>query len=107
MPASAKAQSSLGHSTTAATTTLREHDHSVRTTASRKQYDRGGRLKKEPTIPETDMPFNEHTMPNKEQLQKASALTVISQAGVRVPFGNLFKDRKTIVVFIRHFWYVA
>ena len=52
------------------------------------------------------MTFDEHAVLTKDQIQKAAALTVIAQNGIRVPFGDLFKDRKTIVVFIRHVWCV-
>ena len=52
------------------------------------------------------MTFDEHAGLTKDQVQKAAALTVIAQNGLRVPFGELIKDRKTIVVFIRHVWCV-
>ena len=52
------------------------------------------------------MTFDEHAELTKDQIQKAAAVTVIAQNGVRVQFGDLFKDRKTIVIFIRHFWFV-
>ena len=51
-------------------------------------------------------PFDEHAGLSKDQLQRAAALTVVAQSGVRVPFGDLFRERKTIVIFIRHFWCV-
>ncbi|EJF64769.1 hypothetical protein DICSQDRAFT_52225 [Dichomitus squalens LYAD-421 SS1] len=52
----------------------------------------------------TVVTFDEHAGLTKDQIQKASALTVIAQNGLRVPFGELIKERKTIVIFIRHFW---
>ncbi|THU95347.1 hypothetical protein K435DRAFT_130020 [Dendrothele bispora CBS 962.96] len=51
----------------------------------------------------TDIPFHEHTIPTYSQLQHAASQYVISQTGQAVPFGTLFKDRKTVVCFIRHF----
>ena len=53
------------------------------------------------------MTFDEHAGLTKDQVKKAAALTVIAQNGLRVPFGELIKGRKTIVIFIRHFWYVV
>lgn len=50
--------------------------------------------------------FDEHAGLTKDQLQRAAALTVVAQSGLRVPFGDLFRERKTIVIFIRHFWCV-
>ncbi|RPD59582.1 hypothetical protein L227DRAFT_503360 [Lentinus tigrinus ALCF2SS1-6] len=64
--------------------------------ATRRQH----REREEPSV----VTFDEHAGLTKDQVQKAAALTVIAQNGIRVPFGDLFKDRKTIVVFIRHFW---
>ncbi|PCH42317.1 hypothetical protein WOLCODRAFT_120333 [Wolfiporia cocos MD-104 SS10] len=43
-------------------------------------------------------------MPTKEQIRHASSLVVVQQNGVRKQFGDLFTNRKTIVIFIRHFW---
>ncbi|KAK7062899.1 hypothetical protein VNI00_000396 [Paramarasmius palmivorus] len=48
-------------------------------------------------------PFDEHALPTWDQLQHASSLSVISESGVRVPFGTLWQDQKTVVIFIRHF----
>ncbi|KAJ7602262.1 AhpC/TSA antioxidant enzyme-domain-containing protein, partial [Roridomyces roridus] len=53
--------------------------------------------------PELDR-FDEMGLPSRPQLEEAAALSVISESGVRVPFGNLFEGQKTIVCFIRHFW---
>ncbi|KAI0331839.1 hypothetical protein GY45DRAFT_1247918 [Cubamyces sp. BRFM 1775] len=58
------------------------------------------RRNEEPTV----MPFSELGGLTRDQVADAAALNVIAQNGVRVPFGELFKERKTIVVFIRHFW---
>lgn len=65
------------------------------------------RTKHRRNTPPSIMPFSENGMVTREQLAHASTLDVISQTGVRKAFGSLFKDRKTIVIFIRHFWYVA
>ncbi|KAI0707186.1 AhpC/TSA antioxidant enzyme-domain-containing protein [Earliella scabrosa] len=58
------------------------------------------RSREEPSV----VTFDEHAGLTKDQIQKAASLTVIAQSGIRVQFGELFKDRKTIVIFIRHFW---
>lgn len=47
--------------------------------------------------------FDETQLPTMRQLQEAAALQVISESGVRVPFGSLWQNQKTIVCFIRHF----
>ncbi|KAJ6596664.1 AhpC/TSA antioxidant enzyme-domain-containing protein, partial [Mycena sp. CBHHK59/15] len=48
--------------------------------------------------------FDETALPTQQQLEGTAILPVISESGVRVPFGSLWKDQKTIVCFIRHFW---
>jgi hypothetical protein len=50
--------------------------------------------------------FDETKPPTQRQLEEAAGLQVISESGVRVPFGNLWREQKTIVCFIRHFWWV-
>lgn len=42
-------------------------------------------------------------LPTKEQLEQAARLYVISKKGDKIRFGDLWKDQKTIVLFIRHF----
>ena len=56
--------------------------------------------------PASDIIFKENRRPTPEQLQRAARLPVISEDGSEVPFYDLWKDQKTIVVFIRHFWCV-
>lgn len=51
-------------------------------------------------------PFDEWTLPTPEQLQMAAAMLVVSESGVRVRFGDLWKNGKTVVIFIRHFRFV-
>lgn len=51
--------------------------------------------------------FDATAVPTMEQMERAATLDVIAQNGLRVPFGDLFRDRKVVVIFIRHFWYVA
>ncbi len=53
------------------------------------------------------MAFDEHAGLTKDQIQRVSSFTVVAQNGLRMPFGELFRDSKTIVIFIRHFWCVA
>lgn len=48
--------------------------------------------------------FDEHALPTPRQLAEAATCMVIAENGLRVPFGELFRDQKTIVIFIRHFW---
>jgi thiol-disulfide isomerase/thioredoxin len=48
--------------------------------------------------------FDRTVLPTRADLEEASKLEVISEKGVRVPFGTLFHDKKTIVIFIRCFW---
>ncbi|KAI0822744.1 AhpC/TSA antioxidant enzyme-domain-containing protein [Trametes gibbosa] len=42
--------------------------------------------------------------PSQDELTKAAALSVFDNAGKEVTFGSLFRDQKTVVVFIRHFF---
>ncbi|GJE96261.1 AhpC/TSA antioxidant enzyme-domain-containing protein [Phanerochaete sordida] len=60
----------------------------------------GAFAEREGPLPE----FDEDRLPSREQLARAAELVVVAQTGVRVPFGGLFAERKTVVVFIRHFW---
>lgn len=53
------------------------------------------------------MKFDEYAELTRDQLGKAASLFVIAQNGLRIPFGDLFRERKTIVLFIRHFWLVS
>ncbi|KAJ7902029.1 AhpC/TSA antioxidant enzyme-domain-containing protein, partial [Mycena olivaceomarginata] len=48
--------------------------------------------------------FDQDRLPTLRQLETAAVLSVISESGVRVPFGSLWQNQKTIVCFIRHFW---
>lgn len=48
--------------------------------------------------------FNENALPTKRQLLDAASCVVVAENGIRVPFGDLFRDQKTVVIFIRHFW---
>lgn len=61
-----------------------------------------------PQVPSVLLPphlgFDEHALPTPKQLTDAASCIVIAENGVRVPFGDLFKEQKTIVIFIRHFW---
>ncbi|KAI0784295.1 hypothetical protein C8Q75DRAFT_691582, partial [Abortiporus biennis] len=50
------------------------------------------------------MIFDEHARLNKEQVARAANLDVIAQNGIRIPFADLIRDRKTIVIVVRHFW---
>ncbi|KAI8980037.1 hypothetical protein BD414DRAFT_550640 [Trametes punicea] len=58
------------------------------------------RRKEEPSV----VTFDEHAGLTRDQVARAASLYVIAQNGIRVQFGELFKERKTIAIFIRHFW---
>ncbi|KDQ24732.1 hypothetical protein PLEOSDRAFT_1113921 [Pleurotus ostreatus PC15] len=46
----------------------------------------------------------EWALPSSAQLERAGALSVVAQSGVRIPFSSIFAAQRTIVIFIRHFW---
>jgi hypothetical protein len=48
--------------------------------------------------------FDENKRPTKKQLSDAASLIVIAENGLRVAFGDLWREQKTVVLFIRHFW---
>jgi hypothetical protein len=48
--------------------------------------------------------FDADTPPSMRQLFEASLLDVIDEKGAKVKFGDLVRGRKTMVIFIRH-WY--
>lgn len=50
--------------------------------------------------------FDEYAIPSRDQVNHAGSLFVVAQNGLRVEFSNLFQNRRTVVCFIRHFWYV-
>ena len=41
------------------------------------------------------------------QLAQAGRLPVVRENGVRVQFGELWRMQRTVVIFIRHFWYIV
>ena len=49
--------------------------------------------------------FDEHSPPTPEQIQFAASLQIVSENGLHLRFGDLWEDKKTIVIFIRHFRY--
>ncbi|KAH9838340.1 uncharacterized protein C8Q71DRAFT_524274 [Rhodofomes roseus] len=50
--------------------------------------------------------FDEYAIPTRDQIKHAGSLFVVAQNGLRVQFSDLFRERRTVVCFIRHFWYV-
>ncbi|KAF9526347.1 AhpC/TSA antioxidant enzyme-domain-containing protein, partial [Crepidotus variabilis] len=46
----------------------------------------------------------EYALPTVAQITHAASLPLYGEEGRQVRFGSLFEARKTIVVFIRHFW---
>jgi hypothetical protein len=53
--------------------------------------------------PPTDA-FEEHVLPSASQLALAADLPVIAASGLRLRFGDLWRKRRTVVLFLRHFW---
>jgi hypothetical protein len=39
------------------------------------------------------------------QLTQAACIPVVRENGLRLQFGELWRTQRTIVIFIRHFWY--
>ncbi|OAX34946.1 hypothetical protein K503DRAFT_697783 [Rhizopogon vinicolor AM-OR11-026] len=48
--------------------------------------------------------FDENALPTRRQLLEAASCNVVAENGLRVPFGDIFREQKTVVIFIRHFW---
>jgi len=48
--------------------------------------------------------FNASALPTPDALLKASKLEVTDERGDTVPFGDLFKEKRVVVVFVRHFF---
>ncbi|CUA67264.1 hypothetical protein RSOLAG22IIIB_07311 [Rhizoctonia solani] len=49
-------------------------------------------------------PFDRYGLPSEDQLRLASDMYVYDQTSRPVRFGDIFKDQKTAICFIRHFW---
>jgi len=49
-------------------------------------------------------PFSPIRAPTDDQLQQAANLPIIGQDGEPILFGSLFRDQKTVICFLRHFW---
>jgi hypothetical protein len=45
-------------------------------------------------------------LPSAEQLDRAARMIVLKENGLPVVFGDLWETRRTVVLFIRHFWCV-
>ena len=41
------------------------------------------------------------------QLANAARMPVVRENGVRVQFGELWRTQRTVMIFIRHFWYAS
>ncbi|KAA1467718.1 hypothetical protein DENSPDRAFT_769382, partial [Dentipellis sp. KUC8613] len=48
--------------------------------------------------------LNVSTLPSRAHLNEAAHMLVVQENGLRVPFGDLWKAQRTVVIFIRHFW---
>ncbi|CAE6443463.1 unnamed protein product [Rhizoctonia solani] len=48
--------------------------------------------------------FDRHSLLNEDQLRLASDMNVYDENSRPVRFGDIFKDQKTAICFIRHFW---
>jgi peroxiredoxin len=60
-----------------------------------------------PTASKPDYPapiLSELLSPTSIDLVTASGLTISGENGEQISFGALFRDRKVVVIFIRHFW---
>ncbi|KAF8895935.1 hypothetical protein CPB85DRAFT_1229681 [Mucidula mucida] len=55
-------------------------------------------------LPSNSAISNEWMLPSPTQLDRAASLPLIAPSGLRVPFGALFAHKRSIIVFIRHFW---
>ncbi|KIJ66908.1 hypothetical protein HYDPIDRAFT_85923, partial [Hydnomerulius pinastri MD-312] len=68
-------------------------------------YRNGSDIARSSSAPSSSTPtFDENALPTPRQLMDAASCFVIAENGLRLPFGELFRDQKTIVIFIRHFW---
>lgn len=84
-------------SNTFTTTTLHPSD-----SASFYKVDPPKRSATAPPMAGPDANFSQHATPTREQLMDASSLTVVAENGLRVPFGELWREQKTVVIFVRH-----
>ncbi|WRT66141.1 uncharacterized protein IL334_003094 [Kwoniella shivajii] len=80
-----------------------EDSLSIRSSTKYKVKKETRKEKKERTKMEKES-FDQDTPPNHRMLFEASLLEVIDEQGKRRKFGDLVRGRKTIVIFIRH-WY--
>ncbi|CAE6427890.1 unnamed protein product, partial [Rhizoctonia solani] len=48
--------------------------------------------------------FDKYALPDEDQLRLASEMYVYDENSRPVRFGDIFKDQKTAICFIRHFW---
>ena len=70
-------------------------------------YESADEYGKKTVLPESPKAeFDEFAMPTPKQLLSASSLSVISDTGVRVRFGDIWEKQKTVVIFTRHFRFV-
>ncbi|KDN34854.1 hypothetical protein RSAG8_12086, partial [Rhizoctonia solani AG-8 WAC10335] len=63
---------------------------------------KGKRLKK--AKKQSRSPFDRYGLPSEDQLGQASNMYVYDENRRPVRFGDIFKDQKTAICFIRHFW---
>lgn len=63
------------------------------------------KLKKMAVIKE-EVPFTTYLKPSGEALSAAAEATVYDEHGEAIRFGSLWETQRTIVCFIRHYWYV-
>ncbi|CAE6427898.1 unnamed protein product [Rhizoctonia solani] len=63
---------------------------------------KGKRLRK--AKKQSRLPFDRYSLPNEDQLRLASDMYVYDENSRPVRFGDIFKDQKTAICFIRHFW---
>lgn len=49
-------------------------------------------------------PFSEYALPAQHQMEAVSLMTVYAEDGMTVRFGDLWRNNRTLVIFIRHYW---
>lgn len=114
-------QSMVRHHDTAPTTPVPRHttpSPSVAASSPPQQYTRAEprrahsyqplREQRDRHLPRSvdNLRFDEYAIPSRDQVNHAGSLFVVAQNGLRVEFSTLFQNRRTVVCFIRHFWYV-
>ena len=51
-------------------------------------------------------PFSAYAKPTSGELQNAANALVYTEKGEEIRFGDLWEGQRTIICFIRHYWWV-